>query len=289
MGSPMLARVSSRDEPSVPAPDIITGNDSSSAGTLAEKDEMADHELATTSSNVASAKGAGGNPAYQEKAMATASPEMEASTESEDAADSETARRHEMVQELARVYTTRSHADSGAGAGGGRGDGGGVGGNPIIVGSSDPESSLNPNGKNFSAQAWARAVADMVSAEGGAFRTSGVCFQNLDVFGFGAATDYQKTVFNVWLETVGLARRLLGQGKTRIDILRGFDGVVRKGEMLVVLGPPGSGCSTLLKTIAGETDGIFIEGNSYFNYQGMCCGAITDACSFLAARPLASS
>lgn len=40
------------------------------------------------------------------------------------------------------------------------------------------------------------------------------------------------------------------------------------GEMLVVLGRPGSGCSTLLKTISGETDGFFVDPTSEINYQG---------------------
>lgn len=39
--------------------------------------------------------------------------------------------------------------------------------------------------------------------------------------------------------------------------------------MLVVLGPPGSGCSTFLKTIAGETHGFFVDESSYLNYQGI--------------------
>jgi ABC-type multidrug transport system ATPase subunit len=39
--------------------------------------------------------------------------------------------------------------------------------------------------------------------------------------------------------------------------------------MLVVLGRPGSGCSTLLKTISGETDGFFVDSQSYINYQGI--------------------
>jgi ATP-binding cassette subfamily G (WHITE) protein 2 (PDR) len=51
--------------------------------------------------------------------------------------------------------------------------------------------------------------------------------------------------------------------------LRDFDGLVRSGEMLVVLGRPGSGCSTLLKTIAGETSGFFVDSNAYINYQGI--------------------
>jgi ABC-type multidrug transport system ATPase subunit len=72
----------------------------------------------------------------------------------------------------------------------------------------------------------------------------------------------------VWLEALGAARKLAGQKERRIDILRDFDGLVRKGEMLVVLGPPGSGCTTFLKTIAGDYNGIFMDDNSYFNYQG---------------------
>jgi ABC-type multidrug transport system permease subunit/ABC-type multidrug transport system ATPase subunit len=39
--------------------------------------------------------------------------------------------------------------------------------------------------------------------------------------------------------------------------------------MLVVLGPPGSGCSTFLKTITGETHGFFVDQNSHINYQGV--------------------
>lgn len=37
--------------------------------------------------------------------------------------------------------------------------------------------------------------------------------------------------------------------------------------MCVVLGPPGSGCSTFLKAIAGETNGIYVNEKSYFNYN----------------------
>ena len=39
--------------------------------------------------------------------------------------------------------------------------------------------------------------------------------------------------------------------------------------MLVVLGRPGSGCTTLLKTMTGETDGFYIDQASEINYQGV--------------------
>ncbi|KAG5989133.1 hypothetical protein E4U54_004427, partial [Claviceps lovelessii] len=169
------------------------------------------------------------------------------------------------VQALARSYSRGSVAGAGAGAGTGTGDAAtGPIQNPFFA---DKDSCLNPHSPNFSARAWAKALVELVSRDGVSLRSSGVCFQNLNVHGFGAATDYQKDVANVWLSAAAAVRQLTGGGKQRIDILRSFDGLVRKGEMLVVLGPPGSGCSTFLKTIAGEMNGIYTGDGSYFNYQ----------------------
>ncbi|KAJ3500501.1 hypothetical protein NM208_g17128 [Fusarium decemcellulare] len=141
-----------------------------------------------------------------------------------------------------------------------------IGQNPFQAG---PESPLNPNSPNFSAREWAKAVVELVQQDGHSFRSAGVCFQNLNVYGFGEASDYQSDVANVWLSAGSALSRITGSGRQRIDILRNFDGVVHKGEMLVVLGPPGAGCSTTLKTIAGELNGIYVDDGSYFNYQGM--------------------
>ncbi|PHH86006.1 hypothetical protein CDD83_10881 [Cordyceps sp. RAO-2017] len=138
--------------------------------------------------------------------------------------------------------------------------------NPFLAGS---DSHLNPSSPNFSGREWAKAVVELVSHDGGSFRSTGVCFDSLNVYGYGESTDYQKDVANIWLSAAALARRFAGSGRQRIDILRNFDGLVRTGEMLVVLGPPGSGCSTFLKTIAGEMNGIYVDDGSYFNYQGM--------------------
>ncbi|KAK3381978.1 ABC-2 type transporter-domain-containing protein [Podospora didyma] len=170
----------------------------------------------------------------------------------------EEARRDSMVLALARKYTSQSHAAGFA-----------AGANVFLEAAKDEASPLNPNGPNFRASTWAKAVVGMMSEKGHEFRTTGVAYQHLNVFGYATGTDYQKDFFNIWLEAVGIARRLMGQKKRRIDILRDFDGLVRKGEMLVVLGPPGSGCSTFLKTIAGDYNGIFVDDDSYFNYQGM--------------------
>lgn len=143
-----------------------------------------------------------------------------------------------------------------------------VPGNPFDA---EKDSALDPSSPNFRARTWVKSMIKLNEAENKTpGRTAGVAFRNLSVHGFGAATDYQKDVANVWLETVSLFKRALGMSKPRrIDILRDFEGLVESGEMLVVLGPPGSGCSTFLKTLAGETHGLFVDQDSSINYQGI--------------------
>lgn len=172
---------------------------------------------------------------------------------------SEIERRHSAVQELARKFSRRSTIAA-------------VTGSPAdMFSSKDPESPLNPAGHNFSARAWAKTLAKYTSEQGVGFRKTGFCFQNLNVFGYGTEADHQKDVGNVLLDIPGMLQNLVSsnRGQRRIDILREFDGVVQSGEMLVVLGPPGSGCSTFLKSIAGETNGISIDKSTYLNYQGI--------------------
>ncbi|KAK4549777.1 hypothetical protein LTR36_005078 [Oleoguttula mirabilis] len=143
-----------------------------------------------------------------------------------------------------------------------------VPGNPFEA---EKGSALDPHSENFRARQWVKSMIKLNEAENKApSRTAGVAFRNLNVHGFGAATDYQKDVGNVWLESVGLAKKVLGMAKPRrIDILRDFEGLVESGEMLVVLGPPGSGCTTFLKTLTGETHGFNVDEGSYLNFQGV--------------------
>ncbi|OAA64160.1 ABC-2 type transporter [Akanthomyces lecanii RCEF 1005] len=166
-------------------------------------------------------------------------------------------RRHSIVRDLARQYTnTSNHVQES---------------HANLSAANDKESPLNPHSDNFNARAWAKALSNTMKEHGSGFRQSGICFQDLHVFGYGAETDYQKDVGNVWLEVPSLARNLFSpnRGKRRIDILRGFDGVVNAGEMLVVLGPPGAGCSTFLKSLSGETNGIYVDDGAYLNYHGI--------------------
>ncbi|KAH8819211.1 ABC-2 type transporter-domain-containing protein [Xylogone sp. PMI_703] len=142
----------------------------------------------------------------------------------------------------------------------------------------EKDSILDPNGPNFNARAWSKALLHLQSRDSEAHpnRTAGIAFSNLNVHGFGTATDFQKSVGNVFFETVGLARKIMGVGQRKIDILQNLDGLVESGEMLVVLGPPGSGCSTFLKTISGETHGFYIDPASSLNYQGISAEHMTN-------------
>ncbi|MCJ1266994.1 hypothetical protein MMC22_006879 [Lobaria immixta] len=136
-------------------------------------------------------------------------------------------------------------------------------------GSHDP--ALDPHSGKFNPEIWTKTLLGLESRDPDRYpkRVAGVSYRNLNVHGFGALTDYQKTFSNVVLEVVGLFNRITGRGQTKIQILRDFEGLVKSGELLVVLGKPGSGCSTLLKTISGETHGFYIDKASNINYQGI--------------------
>lgn len=102
-------------------------------------------------------------------------------------------------------------------------------------------SMLDVKSPNFKPKAWARAMLNLQSQSPEHYqnRTAGFAFKDLNVWGFGSDTDYQKTVGNIFFEAVGLAKKLFGNKGRQIDILQRLDGVVEQGEMLVVLGPPG--------------------------------------------------
>ncbi|OHE99417.1 ABC-2 type transporter [Colletotrichum orchidophilum] len=131
---------------------------------------------------------------------------------------------------------------------------------------------LDPNSSNFDSVAWAKAFIHLFESDPNTApnRLAGVAFRNLNVFGYSSGTQYQKSTGNIALsmaaDLVGLAT---GKSKKRIDILQDFEGLVEPGEMLLVLGPPGSGCSTLLKTLAGQTEGLNVAQDSYMNFRGI--------------------
>ncbi|KAL4783556.1 ABC-2 type transporter-domain-containing protein [Aspergillus varians] len=133
------------------------------------------------------------------------------------------------------------------------------------------ESTLHPGSPSFRVKDWIRSLLAAQASDPARFRqrTAGVAFRNLGVHGFGSPTDYQKDVFNAILSLAGMVRQQTKAGLQKVQILHDFNGLVRSGEMLLVLGRPGSGCTTFLKTIAGEMNGIYTSDDAYMNYQGI--------------------
>jgi ABC-type glutathione transport system ATPase component len=80
-------------------------------------------------------------------------------------------------------------------------------------------------------------------------------FKDVCVWGVEAGLTYQESIASAATAPARLLYSLLSQKKaSRKVILDGIDGFVREGEMLLVLGRPGSGVTTLLKTLAGITE-----------------------------------
>jgi ABC-type multidrug transport system ATPase subunit len=155
------------------------------------------------------------------------------------------------VSELARRLTNTSHTA------------------PGTLFPVQPDSSLDPDSSMFDARAWAKGFLDLRTriSGGNPPRTTGIAWTNLNAYGFGSATGFQENVGNVFLNGANIFNNLFHREQQRVDILRDLEGVVQSGEMLAVLGPPGSGCSTLLRTIAGDTYGFHVDAN--INYSGI--------------------
>lgn len=93
-------------------------------------------------------------------------------------------------------------------------------------------------------------------------RHVGVIFKNLTVKGVGLGAALQPTVGDILLGLPRKIKNLVSRGPKQAagkpqerTILSDFSGTIKPGEMLLVLGRPGSGCTTLLKTLANQRAG----------------------------------
>ncbi|KAJ5716515.1 hypothetical protein N7493_008426 [Penicillium malachiteum] len=88
----------------------------------------------------------------------------------------------------------------------------------------------------------------------------GVIWDNLSVRGRGGVKTFIKTFPDAIIDFFNVPQTIMnifgwgGKGK-EFNILEGFRGLTRPGEMVLVLGRPGSGCTTFLKVIANQRAG----------------------------------
>ncbi|AEO69668.1 uncharacterized protein THITE_2120354 [Thermothielavioides terrestris NRRL 8126] len=165
---------------------------------------------------------------------------------------------HEILEdgastELHRLATALSRHRSRASAG------------PDALDASD--TALDPESADFDVTKWVRHFVAQINEQGHKTSELGVLFRNLDVFGSGSALQLQETTGSVLLAPLRIGE-LFAQKKQRKHILHGFNGLLRSGELLAVLGRPGSGCSTFLKSICGELNGLTLGTGSTIHYNG---------------------
>ncbi len=129
----------------------------------------------------------------------------------------------------------------------------------------DPK--FNPESPEFDFYLWARKFLQTIEQEGIKQRRAGFTFKNLNVSGSGAALQLQDNVASLLMAP--FRPQEFFRSAPEKQILRNFNGSVRSGEMLIVLGRPGSGCSTFLKAICGELTGLKLDEKSVVHYNGI--------------------
>lgn len=128
---------------------------------------------------------------------------------------------------------------------------------------------LDPTSKDFDLAQWLPHFMQQLQEGGVSLKAAGVAYKDLSVSGTGAALQLQQTLADVIQAPVRIGEHLSFGKKEPKRILNRFDGLLRGGELLIVLGRPGSGCSTLLKTITGELEGLGIGESSNIHYNGI--------------------
>ncbi|KAL6928002.1 ATP-binding cassette multidrug transporter pdr5 [Hanseniaspora valbyensis] len=132
---------------------------------------------------------------------------------------------------------------------------------------------LDPNNKAFDAHAWMRNLNRLRSSDPDYYKNTslGLAYKNLSAFGDSSDVVYQSTFLNVFQKGAEyLYRKLRKERKNdKFTILKPMDGILKPGTLNVVLGKPGSGCTTLLKTLSAFTFGFELTKDSILSFDGI--------------------
>lgn len=108
--------------------------------------------------------------------------------------------------------------------------------------------------------------------DGESTKKVGVVYKNLTVKGVGSTATFARTLPDAVMGTFGpdlyhlvsgwIPSLRMGRHKKTRTLIHDFSGVVKDGEMCLVLGRPGSGCSTFLKAVANNRESYAsVEGD----------------------------
>ncbi|SCV01822.1 LAME_0G18734g1_1 [Lachancea meyersii CBS 8951] len=147
--------------------------------------------------------------------------------------------------------------------------------NPVFSTPDAPhyDARLDPNSDEFSSAFWVHNVSQLVARDPDHYKpySLGCSWRNLRAYGNATDVAYQSTVANLPLQLAETVLRMARKARPEdtFDILKPMDGLVKPRELLVVLGRPGSGCSTLLKTVSANTHGFHVDPKSQISYDGL--------------------
>lgn len=129
----------------------------------------------------------------------------------------------------------------------------------------DRDPRLNPQSAEFNLEKWINHAMN----ESGPERSKklGVAFKDLNIYGSGSELQYQQTVASFLTAPLRIGEAFRKSPSKRI--LKNFNGLLKSGELLLVLGRPGAGCSTLMKSICGQLEGLEIGEESVIHYNGI--------------------
>jgi ATP-binding cassette subfamily G (WHITE) protein 2 (SNQ2) len=129
------------------------------------------------------------------------------------------------------------------------------------------ESQASEDEVQFDLEAALRGGLDAEREAGIRPKHIGVYWDDLTVKGMGGLANYVRTfpdAFVSFFDVITPTLNMLGLGKKGVEvtILDKFRGVCKPGEMVLVLGKPGSGCTTFLRAIANQRQGYTaVEGD----------------------------
>lgn len=135
------------------------------------------------------------------------------------------------------------------------------------IGENDP--AIDPQGTQFDLNKWLKSVMRESERKGREGHSTGIVFKNLTVSGTGAALQLQDTLASVASAPFRIGEMVKQHRSPPKRILNEFNGLVKSGELLLVLGRPGSGCSTFLKSLCGELHGLSLSKESVLHYDGV--------------------
>ena len=121
----------------------------------------------------------------------------------------------------------------------------------------DAEKEGSPEPEQFDLEAALRGDLDAEREAGIRPKHVGVYWDGLTVKGMASSTNWVKTFpdsFVDFFNVISPVKKMLGLNKKGVEatLLDNFRGVCKPGEMVLVLGKPGSGCTTFLKNIANQ-------------------------------------